>query len=112
MPVTASARQTPPGARPDRRMGPGNRPRCLSASDSRVGRVRRPATDVPEEWPSKGGNALDRTRLTGRLARINVLIGFVLQRDDRRPGRAPDFIPVLDLFTGKLCPKSRSLADP
>src|SRR5688572_21606135 len=52
-----------------RATGPG----AFSAPDSRVGRARRPATGVPEEWSSRGGNALDRTRLTGRLALINLL---------------------------------------
>ena len=33
----------------------------------RVGRARRPATDVPDEWPSIARKGGDRTRLTGRL---------------------------------------------
>src|SRR6185312_14669811 len=36
----------------------------------RVGRVRRSVTNVPEEWPYSRGNAMDRTRLTGRLTQI------------------------------------------
>ena len=33
----------------------------------RVGRARRPATDVPDEWPSIARKGGDRTRLIGRL---------------------------------------------
>jgi hypothetical protein len=59
-----------------------------------------------------GGNALDRTRLTGRLALFNLLIGFVLQDDDSAQPGALLLPHVLGLFTGKLCTKSRPLADP
>ncbi len=59
------ARQTPPGARPNRddaelRLQP------VCGPVVRVGCTRRPATGVPDEW-SSGGNA-HRTRLTDRLA--------------------------------------------
>jgi hypothetical protein len=36
---------------------------------ARVGRARRSATSVPEEWPSIARKGEDRTRLTGRLTR-------------------------------------------
>src|SRR5215813_3641266 len=110
MPATASARQTPPGARPRRRMEPGDRLRCLSAPDSRVGRARRPATGVPEEWPSRDGNVPDRTRLTGRLALIKVLILFALRSHGRWCRTGPDFMPVPDVFTAKTSPKTCRLA--
>ena len=43
----------------------------------RVGRARRPVTDVPEEWPSPALAGGDRTRLTGRLALLLVeLVDF------------------------------------
>src|SRR5437660_1905032 len=50
-PATEAARQTPPGARPNRGGTPGNRQRCFRVV-ARVGRARRSVTDVPEEWPS------------------------------------------------------------
>src|SRR5262245_38196030 len=90
-------------------MGPGNRSRRLSALDSRVGRARRPATGVPEEWPYKGGNALDRTRLTGHLALINLLIRFVLQADDSGTIHSGEFASVPVLFAGKTSLKSGPL---
>src|SRR3546814_11602598 len=37
----------------------------------RVGRARCPATGIPEEWPSSLRKQVDRTRLTGRLARYS-----------------------------------------
>src|SRR3546814_6025144 len=37
----------------------------------RVGRARCPATGIPEEWPSSLSKQVDRTRLTGRLARYS-----------------------------------------
>ena len=46
---------------------------AASAPDPRVGRVRRSATIVPEEWPSRGRKAPDRTRLTGHLALLPPL---------------------------------------
>ena len=49
--ATQAARQTPPGARPNRGGTPGNRQRCFRVA-ARVGRARRSATGVPEEWPS------------------------------------------------------------
>src|SRR5262245_48520789 len=90
-------------------MGPGNRPRRLSAPDSRVGRARRPATGVPEEWPYRGGNALDRTRLTGHLALVNLLIRFVLQADDSAAVHSGRFGSVPVLFAGKTSLKTRPL---
>jgi hypothetical protein len=42
--------------------------RCFRAA-ARVGRARRSATGVPEEWPSIAFRGVDRTRLTGRLTR-------------------------------------------
>jgi len=82
-----------------------------------------------------GGNALDRTRLTGRLALfrirssyggpgfalqtgetlaepVNLLIQFGLQHDDSVQSCALPLPHVLGLFTRKLCTKSRPLADP
>src|SRR4029077_3177868 len=72
-PVTEAARQTPPGARPNRGGTPGNRQRCFRVA-ARVGRARRSATGVPEEWPSIApgiAGSEDRTRLTGRLTRLD-----------------------------------------
>ena len=46
--------------------GFGSRP--VSGPVIRVGCARRPATGVPEEWPSRGGKPPYRTRLTGQLA--------------------------------------------
>jgi hypothetical protein len=72
-PATAAARQTPPGARPSRddgaalRRGAGRFPGRVV----RVGRARRLATGVPEEWSSHAPRGMDRTRLTGRLIRIH-----------------------------------------
>ena len=43
------------------------RRRPVSGPVVRVGRARLVATRVPEEWPSPGPRAGDRTRLTGRL---------------------------------------------
>lgn len=51
----------------------------------RVGRARRPATDVPEEWPSLAGDGKDRTRLTGRLAPVFSMTGCRLH--GAAPGR-------------------------
>src|ERR1043165_3957836 len=48
--------------------GGGSAPEAAAAPDRRVGRVSRSATIVPEEWPSRGRKAPDRTRLTGHLA--------------------------------------------
>ena len=83
--ATGAAGQTPPGARPNRggrRRGMRShlvpRPQRRSRLVVRVGRVRRAARRVPEEWssrvdrgsPGNRGNldGADRTRLTGRLA--------------------------------------------
>ena len=44
---------------------------AASAPDPRVGRVRRSATIVPEEWPSRDRKVPDRTRLTGHLADLH-----------------------------------------
>jgi len=71
--ATGAARQTPPGARPNRG---GMKAKVFSEGTSlqvrfqtaaRVGCTRRAATRVPDEWPSRGGNPAHRTRLTGRL---------------------------------------------
>ena len=69
-PATEAARQTPPGARPNRGGMPGNRQRRFRVA-ARVGRTRRSATGVPEEWPSIALTGEDRTRLTGRLTRLD-----------------------------------------
>ena len=65
--VTRAARQTPPGARPNRggreRGNPARKPVFRPAA--RVGCSRRLAIGVPDEWPSRGNP--DRTRLIGRL---------------------------------------------
>jgi hypothetical protein len=57
-----------------------------------------------------GGNALDRTRLTGRLARINSLIpfGFALLRSIPHLFDTERY--VLEMFAPELCLKSRPLA--
>ena len=44
------------------------RPQGLSRPVARVGRARRAARRVPEEWSSRACKRADRTRLTGRLA--------------------------------------------
>jgi len=80
-----------------------------SRAAARVGCARRPATGVPEEWPSKGGNALDRTRLTGHLALFNLLIQFTLRNDDTGGHRVDGFPPVPVLFTGETSLKTRPL---
>jgi len=49
----------------------------------RVGCRRRPATGVPDEWPSSAVRRMDRTRLTGHL-----VISFLMPITDRR-GPAP-----------------------
>ena len=73
--ATGAAGQTPPGARPNRggrRHGFSHGPRGHSRPVARVGRARRAAMRVPEEWPSRvlspRRTGADRTRLTGRLA--------------------------------------------
>ena len=38
----------------------------------RVGCRRRPATGVPDEWPSSAVRRMDRTRLTGHLTLISI----------------------------------------
>ena len=73
----AAAGKTPPGARPSRSSrcrGAILRCRADLRAAARVGRTRRPATGVLEEWPSppskglSGGSGWYRTRLTRRLA--------------------------------------------
>jgi hypothetical protein len=39
------------------------------------------------------------------------LIPFALRSNDQRRAEPADFMPVPDLFTGKLCPKTRLLAE-
>ncbi|ABI61337.1 Hypothetical protein GbCGDNIH2_0439 [Granulibacter bethesdensis] len=89
------AGQTPPGARPNRggQRGPCAQDRKVmgfhgpaqehSRSAARVGRVRRAAMYVPEEWPSHPllWKRVDRTRLTGRLALLfHIAMGGALNR--------------------------------
>ncbi len=52
--ATGAARQAPPGARPNRDGTPGDCSRAgrVSGPAVRVGRARRMATCVPDEWPS------------------------------------------------------------
>ena len=54
--------QKPTGARPKGKAGG-----CDFSHAFRVGRARRPVTDVPDEWPSIARKGGDRTRLIGRL---------------------------------------------
>jgi len=65
--ATDAARQTPPGARPNRD-GTKLRLQAGFCAAIRVGREKRMVTCVPDEWSSRAGNRLDRTRLTGWLA--------------------------------------------
>ena len=51
-PATVPARQTPPGARPNRDGTPGNRQARFRVA-VRVGRVKCPVTGTPEEWSSR-----------------------------------------------------------
>src|SRR5687768_11107318 len=52
----AAARQTPPGAEPNRN-GAGRKPWDLCPDLAvRVGCLRRRATGVPDEWPSRGSD--------------------------------------------------------
>ena len=69
--VTGAARQTPPGARPDRQRSRAARPSC------RVGRWRAPATASGDGWPPPGRRGPgrgtgDRIRLTVRLVRTRA----------------------------------------
>jgi len=63
--ATKAARQTPPGARPNRDGAPEQSGRAGTGPVIRVGCWRRRATAVREEWSPRGFMALDRTRLTG-----------------------------------------------
>ena len=51
LPATAAARQTPPGARPNRG-GTNLRVQGCFRLTARVGRAKPPATEVPDEWSS------------------------------------------------------------
>jgi hypothetical protein len=51
-------------------------PRVCFRTVLRVGRARRPATDVPDEWSSMARKSRDRTRLTGRLTLYLFLISL------------------------------------
>jgi hypothetical protein len=53
----------------------------------RVGRVRRAARRVPEEWSSRAKNGADRTRLTGRLAPFAVATAHTAMNDHPRTYR-------------------------
>ena len=69
------------------------RRRALSVGPAaRVGCSRRPATGVPEEWPSRRGDKPRpyRTRLTGRLAFIALLIQTRSKGTDRPMTRRSD----------------------
>src|SRR5271165_6195346 len=58
---------------------------------ARVGCLRRPATGVPEEWPSRRGDEPRpyRTRLTGRLALLPLLVQTRAERIRALEGRGP-----------------------
>jgi len=67
----------------------------------RVGRARRSARAVPEEWSPRGRKALDRTRLTGRPIEIfSICCGQVCSGQGAR--QAPDLTGVRGAeFTGR-----------
>ena len=68
--ATKAARQTPPGARPNRDGARISVRRAGTGPVIRVGCWRRRATAVREEWSPRGLTPLDRTRLTGVAGRL------------------------------------------
>jgi hypothetical protein len=87
--ATKAARQTPPGARPNRDGARISVRRAGTGPVIRVGCWRRRATAVREEWSPRGLTPLDRTRLIGGVRRsLAAHNAQALWADSGKTGRA------------------------
>ncbi len=73
---------------------------------TRVDCSRRPAMDVPDEWPSRRGNPPDRTRLTGRLV-ISRLCSVASRPKSTRFRTARERALTIKMCCGKSRPEAQ-----